>query len=49
MTARIIDGKACAQRLIAEIGERVSTRVASGRPAPGLAVILVGNNPASQI
>jgi methylenetetrahydrofolate dehydrogenase (NADP+) / methenyltetrahydrofolate cyclohydrolase len=49
MTARIIDGKACAQRLIAEVGERVSTRIASGRPAPGLAVILVGNNPASQI
>ena len=49
MTARIIDGKACAQRLIAEVGERVSSRVASGRPAPGLAVILVGNNPASQI
>jgi methylenetetrahydrofolate dehydrogenase (NADP+)/methenyltetrahydrofolate cyclohydrolase len=49
MTARVIDGKACAQRLIAEIGEWVSTHVASGRPAPGLAVILVGNNPASQI
>ncbi len=49
MTARIIDGRARAQRLTAEVGERVSARVASGKPAPGLAVILVGDNPASQI
>jgi methylenetetrahydrofolate dehydrogenase (NADP+) / methenyltetrahydrofolate cyclohydrolase len=49
MTARIIDGKARADRLIAELRERVSARVAGGRAAPGLAVVLVGDNPASQV
>ena len=49
MTARIIDGKARALRLTTEIGERVAARVAAGKPQPGLAVVLVGDNPASQV
>jgi methylenetetrahydrofolate dehydrogenase (NADP+)/methenyltetrahydrofolate cyclohydrolase len=49
MTARIIDGTACAERLTADVRRRVATRVASGKRAPGLAVVLVGDNAASRI
>jgi methylenetetrahydrofolate dehydrogenase (NADP+)/methenyltetrahydrofolate cyclohydrolase len=49
MTARIIDGKARAGRLTAEVKEQVEARVASGGSVPGLAVVLVGENAASQI
>jgi methylenetetrahydrofolate dehydrogenase (NADP+)/methenyltetrahydrofolate cyclohydrolase len=49
MSARIIDGKARAERLHAEIRERVAARAAAGLPAPGLAVVLVGDAPASQV
>jgi methylenetetrahydrofolate dehydrogenase (NADP+)/methenyltetrahydrofolate cyclohydrolase len=49
MSARIIDGKARAERLTAEVRQRVGARVASGKSVPGLAVVLVGENAASQI
>jgi methylenetetrahydrofolate dehydrogenase (NADP+)/methenyltetrahydrofolate cyclohydrolase len=49
MTARIIDGKARAGRLTAEVKEQVEARIASGRSVPGLAVVLVGENAASQV
>jgi methylenetetrahydrofolate dehydrogenase (NADP+) / methenyltetrahydrofolate cyclohydrolase len=49
MTARIIDGKACASRLIEGIAARIVARIASGLPQPGLAAILIGENPASQV
>lgn len=49
MPARILDGKIVAERLTGEVRERVAARVASGLPAPGLAVVLVGENAASQI
>ena len=49
MTARIIDGKARAARLTADVAERVAARIRAGRMPPGLAVVLVGENPASQI
>jgi methylenetetrahydrofolate dehydrogenase (NADP+)/methenyltetrahydrofolate cyclohydrolase len=49
MTARIIDGKARAERLTAEVGQKVAERIGSGRSVPGLAVVLVGENAASQI
>jgi methylenetetrahydrofolate dehydrogenase (NADP+)/methenyltetrahydrofolate cyclohydrolase len=49
MVARIIDGKARAERLTAEVRAAVTARVAAGKSLPGLAVVLVGVNPASQI
>ncbi len=49
MTARIIDGKALAQQIRDEIAEEVSRLVAAGRPRPGLATVLVGENPASKV
>jgi methylenetetrahydrofolate dehydrogenase (NADP+)/methenyltetrahydrofolate cyclohydrolase len=49
MVAHIIDGKALAARIRAEISNKVSTRKNKGLRVPGLAVILVGDNPASTI
>jgi methylenetetrahydrofolate dehydrogenase (NADP+) / methenyltetrahydrofolate cyclohydrolase len=49
MTARIIDGKARAERVTAEIKVEVAARAAAGKFSPGLAVVLVGENPASQV
>lgn len=49
MSAKIIDGKAIAQQLRTEIAVSVQQRLQAGKRAPGLAVILVGENPASQI
>ena len=49
MTARVIDGKAAAAELRAAIGAEVERfRAAAGR-APGLAVVLVGEDPASAV
>lgn len=49
MTAEIIDGKAIAASLRQEIKQRVDKRVADGKRPPGLAVVLVGKDPASQV
>ncbi|HEX7037253.1 MAG TPA: bifunctional methylenetetrahydrofolate dehydrogenase/methenyltetrahydrofolate cyclohydrolase FolD [Pseudomonadales bacterium] len=49
MTARVLDGNAIARELREELRSRVDERVASGLRPPGLAVILVGNDPASEI
>ena len=49
MTAKIIDGKAIAASLRQEIKQRVDQRIANGKRPPGLAVILVGQDPASQV
>ncbi len=49
MTAKIIDGKAIAERIRAQIAAEVQQRVENGLPRPGLATVLVGDNPASQI
>ena len=49
MIARIIDGKARAERATAEIKVQIAARVAAGKPPPGLAVVLVGENPASLV
>ena len=49
MSAQIIDGKAIAAQLRQEIRGRVEARIAAGKRAPGLAVILVGENAASQV
>jgi methylenetetrahydrofolate dehydrogenase (NADP+)/methenyltetrahydrofolate cyclohydrolase len=49
MSAKIIDGKTIAQQVKSEVAEKVKLRLAAGKRAPGLAVVLVGENPASQI
>jgi len=49
MAAKIIDGKTIAQQVRSEVAARVQQRLAEGKRAPGLAVVLVGENPASQI
>jgi 5,10-methylene-tetrahydrofolate dehydrogenase/methenyl tetrahydrofolate cyclohydrolase len=48
MTAKIIDGKAIAAELRQEVAQGVEALVASGGPRPGLATVLVGENPASE-
>lgn len=48
-TNKILDGKALARELRAEMAARVQDAVATGARPPGLAVILVGENPASQV
>ncbi len=48
MTAQLIDGNALSRQLRADVGTRVSALKARGI-TPGLAVILVGDNPASQV
>jgi len=49
MSARLLDGKAIAENILASLRERVAQRVRSGGSQPGLAVILVGSDPASQV
>ncbi|TDK33215.1 bifunctional methylenetetrahydrofolate dehydrogenase/methenyltetrahydrofolate cyclohydrolase FolD [Luteimonas terrae] len=46
--ARILDGKRIADTLLDELRVRVDARVAAGGSRPGLAVVLVGGDPASQ-
>lgn len=48
MTARILDGKRIADTLLDALKVQVDARVAAGRRRPGLAVVLVGSDPASQ-
>jgi methylenetetrahydrofolate dehydrogenase (NADP+)/methenyltetrahydrofolate cyclohydrolase len=48
MTAQIIDGKAISEKLLCEIALDVEAMVKQGLPRPGLAAVLVGENPASQ-
>jgi methylenetetrahydrofolate dehydrogenase (NADP+) / methenyltetrahydrofolate cyclohydrolase len=49
MTARIIDGKALAADLIAKVAAEVARLGKDHGLDPGLAVVLVGNNPASEM
>lgn len=49
MTAQLIDGKAIAANIRQQIAQRVAERREQGLRAPGLAVILVGSDPASQV
>ena len=48
MTAQIIDGNALSKQLRLEVARRAATLRARG-VTPGLAVVLVGDNPASQV
>jgi methylenetetrahydrofolate dehydrogenase (NADP+)/methenyltetrahydrofolate cyclohydrolase len=49
MPAQIIDGKAIAAGIRRDLATRIATRAAQGLRAPGLAVVLVGDDPASRI
>lgn len=49
MAAQIINGKAIAEQLLANIKQRIEQRLEQGKRAPCLAVILVGDNAASAI
>ena len=49
MTAKIIDGKTITTNLRHEVRDRIQARVKNGQRPPGLAVIIVGNDPASEV
>lgn len=49
MTAQYIDGKLISQTVRSEVAARVKARTDLGLRAPGLAVVLVGEDPASQV
>ncbi|KZY28058.1 bifunctional methylenetetrahydrofolate dehydrogenase/methenyltetrahydrofolate cyclohydrolase [Oleiphilus sp. HI0081] len=49
MTAALIDGKKISQEVKAKVAEGVKERVAQGKRPPGLVVILVGADPASEV
>lgn len=49
MTAQIISGTALAKEMKSAIAEQITQQVAKGARAPGLAVILVGSDPASEV
>ncbi len=49
MTAQIIDGKAIAEQLLLSIKAKIDNRIAAGKRAPCLAVVLVGTDAASTI
>ena len=49
MTAQIIDGKSIALDVRNRVGEQVAQRVTEGHRPPGLAVVLVGSDPASNV
>jgi methylenetetrahydrofolate dehydrogenase (NADP+)/methenyltetrahydrofolate cyclohydrolase len=49
MTASLIDGKAIAAQVRAEVRDAVAAWVAAGNPQPGLATVLVGDDPASAV
>ena len=48
MTARILDGKRIADELLSDLKAQVDARLAADKSRPGLAVVLVGSDPASQ-
>lgn len=49
MSARILDGRKVAGEVLDHVGGGVQARLAAGRAAPGLAVVLVGADPASAV
>lgn len=49
MNARIIDGKKIAEEIRFEVQQAVAERFQTGLPVPGLATVLVGENPASKV
>jgi len=49
MSAELLDGKAIAEEIRSKVKLVVESRVKEGQSVPGLATILVGENPASQV
>ncbi len=49
MVGRIIDGKAYAKELRNSLASEIKSNISLGKPRPGLAVVLVGDNPASRL
>src|SRR5687767_6623866 len=49
MPAKLLDGKKIADSVLDSVRRRVAARVANGQRAPGLAVVLVGADPASTV
>ena len=49
MAARLLDGRRIAEGVLDGVAARVRERLAAGKAAPGLAVILVGSDPASAV
>jgi len=49
MSAMIINGTEIAQQLRIDVTKEVAERVQAGKPKPGLATVLVGDNPASHV
>lgn len=45
--AQILDGKTLAQQIQADLTQQVATLIEAGERPPGLAVVMVGDNPAS--
>ena len=48
-SARILDGKRIAEDLLCGLAAQVEARLAAGKRRPGLAVVLVGQDPASTV
>jgi methenyltetrahydrofolate cyclohydrolase (EC 3.5.4.9)/5,10-methylenetetrahydrofolate dehydrogenase (NADP+) (EC 1.5.1.5) len=48
-SARILDGRRISEDLLDQLKARVDARVAAGGTRPGLAVVLVGDDPASAV
>jgi methylenetetrahydrofolate dehydrogenase (NADP+)/methenyltetrahydrofolate cyclohydrolase len=49
MTAQLIDGNALSRQLRTDVAERAAAALKARGVTPGLAVVLVGDNPASQV
>ena len=49
MPATKLDGKALAATIRGEVAAAVAARAASGKRPPGLAAVIVGDNPASHV
>jgi methylenetetrahydrofolate dehydrogenase (NADP+)/methenyltetrahydrofolate cyclohydrolase len=49
MAAKVLDGKRIADTLLDDLAVRVHNRVEAGKSRPGLAVVLVGSDPASSV
>ena len=49
LAGKLIDGKGIARSLTDRVGREVSSFIEQGNTLPGLAVVLVGNDPASEV